>query len=718
MLDSDKLALSQSTAAVRCKMIVKATDTLPEIVLTDGFSLNEREYPAIKDWTYTDERYVPQQGFIGQFVARTLEGNFQNIDENFNIENREIELILGVIDLGIRVIYMTTEDGIQLFTENGEKIRLNQLGEENTNWYSLGNFIITNPEDNEVSDNTKFEAMDYAKLFNKNFDGSFTNDMFEKSYNDIVEIGEDGKPVGSVDALWLAKYTCAQVGVEFGQEYFTNCDFVIDRNPFQAGEKCRDVMKMIAQLAFSWVRIDWDNKCYIDFGEGAAMFSRNAPEQIDNNQYYTLETKKEIYGPINRVYVGMQNVDGESLIVAEDATSIAENGEHAIYIYNNPFTYTQDLRKLIEQNNSASKLLGLTYSQLITETVGHPWLKGNENIVVLDMENRGRNTFPFNRTIKYSGHIKTTLDSMGDTQVEKTLGYKSEILNDIINAKITVDKATGEISLLSSRTQKLEEGTGQYYTKEQTNELINNATNGLTNVYTSAGGNNRFRNTGLYFPEGNGFEFWEGTATKIDDVDSLTRTAMILHKNTFSQNVTNLPNGVYKVSFKYEKLIEAATCNVNINGKDYTLANSGYFGEYSPVNLDDAESVEKNKEGLVEINTNSLNIAFTCSVQNGYKIYELMCNVGDKAMVWTQHHDEIATDTVNISKGITITSTTTKNSFRADASGLYITNSFEDRTTEFTQTGMTTNEGTIRGNASITDVSFKKVGNQTWLTGS
>jgi hypothetical protein len=708
--EEDKTALKESTAIIRCRLVVKATGNLPEIVLT--------EEDAVKDWTYTDERYVPQQGFIGQFVARTLEGNLQNISDDFNIEGREIELQLGVIDFGARIIFLQTEDGIQLITEDGELIRLEQIAKDKTNWYSLGNFIVTNPEDNEVSDNTKFEAMDYAKLFNKQFDGAFTNSVFTKSYNEIVAVDEKGKPSGSVDALWLAKYTCAQVNIEFGQEYFTNSDFVIDRNPFQAGETCRDVMKMIAQLAFSWVRIDRDNKCYIDFGEGAATFSRSGPEQIDSNQYYTLETKKEIYGPINRVYMGMQNVDGESLIVAEDIASVEENGEHAIYIYDNPFTYTQELRGLIEQNHSADKLLGLTYSQLTTETVGHPWLKGNENIVVLDMENRSRNTFPFNRTITYAGYIKTTLDSMGDTQVEKTLGYKSEILNDIINAKITVDKATGEISLLSSRTQKLEDGTDDYYTKSQTNALINNAANGLTNVYTSAGGNNRFRNTGLYFPEGTGFEFWEGTATKIDDVDSLTRTAIVLHKNTFSQNVTNLPNGTYKVSFKYEKLIDAATCTVNINGKDYTLGNAGYFGEYSPVDLENAESVEKNKEGLVEINTNSLNIAFTCSVQNGYKIYELMCNVGDKAMVWTQHHDEIATDTVNISKGITITSTTTQNSFRADASGLYITNSLKDRTTEFTETGMITNEGTIRGNASITGVLFKKVGNQTWLTGA
>lgn len=441
MIDSDKLALQNSTAIVRCKLVVKATDTLPEIILT--------EENAIKNWTYTDERYVPQQGFIGQFVARTLEGNLQNISDDFNIEGREIELQLGIIDFGARIIYLQTEDGIQLITEDGELIRLDQLGEDKTNWYSLGNFIVTNPEDNEVSDNTKFEAMDYAKLFNKKFDSQFTNNLFTKSYHDItyVEEGSNKEPE-SVTALWLAQYTCAQVGVEFGQETFTNSDFIIDRNPFQAGETCRDVMKYISQLALSWARIDWDNKCYLDFGENATMLTDSDSDTIDNNQYYSLETKKETFGPINAVYFGMENVDGATLAIAKDDTSIAENGEHAIYIYDNPLVYTPELREQLKNNGSGYKLMGLTYNQLTTETVGHPWLKGNEMLTILDMEDNPKTTFPFNRTIEYFGHIKTTLDSMGETEVEKTLAYESEVRKSTKNALLLVDKANARIDAL------------------------------------------------------------------------------------------------------------------------------------------------------------------------------------------------------------------------------------------------------------------------------
>ena len=496
MLDSDKLALKNSTAVIRCKLIVKATDTLPEIILTDDDS--------IKDWTYTDDRYVPQQGFIGQFVSRTLEGNLQNISDDFNIENREIELVLGVTDLGSKIIYVTTEDGIILMTENGDYFRLSELGEATTNWYSFGNFIITNPEDNEVADNTKFEAMDYTKLFNKEFNENYTDEKFPESFNTLIENG------GSVTALWLAQYVCAQVDVEFGQDYFTNSDFVINQNPFQELETCRDVMKYIAQLAFSWVRIDWDNKCYIDFGETPTTFSTDEYNTIDNNQYYTLETKKETYGPINEVIIGMEGIDGESLVAAEDLASINENGRHTLYIYDNPLTNTFELRTLLKENGSANKLLGLTYTQLKTETVGHPWFKGYEIINVVDMENIGHTTFPFNKTLTYNGHIETTLDSMGETEVEETLAYESDVIKSTKQASIKVNKQEGTLTSLAKEVNtqtgvinSVEEKITAYdYTISVVGEYINDDTGELEVNKVTTINNYTFNENGLNISSG------------------------------------------------------------------------------------------------------------------------------------------------------------------------------------------------------------------------
>ena len=223
ILDSDKLLLKNNTCAIRTKIIVKPrNESEEEIVLTEDNS--------VKDWTYDDDRLVPDQGFVGQFVARTLTGNLQDISEDFNIEDREIELRLAIVSLG----------------ENPKE-----------NWYSLGTFYVTKPENNDVSDNTKFESLDKTILFNADFNYNYVDAEYEVSFDTLCKTG-----VG-MTAFNLAKYVCKQVGVTFGTTSFVNDDFLISSNQFVSGDSCRDVMKAIAQLAYSWVYIDWDDKCYI-----------------------------------------------------------------------------------------------------------------------------------------------------------------------------------------------------------------------------------------------------------------------------------------------------------------------------------------------------------------------------------------------------------------------------------------------------------------------
>lgn len=468
MIEEDKLALKNGTATIRCKIIVNQTDVLPEIILT--------EEDAIKNWEYTDERYVPQQGFIGQFVARTLEGNLQNISEDFDIENREIELIIGVVN----------------------------VNKNTTNWYSLGNFIVTDPEDNEVKDNTKFQAMDYTKLFNKRFDGDYTDSVYTTSYNKQVE-------TGGVTALWLAKYTCAQVGVVFPQTSFTNSDFTIQQNPFQAGESCRDVLKEISKLAYSWVRIGWDNKCYIDFAQNDDS-TVTTYDVIDNNQYFTLETKKVPFGPINNVVIGMSGIDGESHS-AKDNASIAQNGEHTIYIYDNPLTNTFELRALAQRK--ANKLFGLKYIQLSAETIGHPWWQGNERINFVNMEGGNNYTYPFNKTIKYSGHIRSTINSMGDSEVDATLAYESDVIKNLRQASINVDKQNGQITALVNTTNQIQKEINPTKDESGSEIIIEDASNNpLTyleiegkSTQETRSGKNRFNINGAnkYVPSGTSY---------------------------------------------------------------------------------------------------------------------------------------------------------------------------------------------------------------------
>jgi copper(I)-binding protein len=475
-----KEAIINGDVAIRTRLVINnpeqnmntvmALDVDNETSVPNKTVLTESD--AIKTWELNDERYVPNDGFIGQFVSRTLTGELHNIDDDFSIENKDVELQIGVVHLGTRYTWLTTEDGDILIDEMGNRIYLKDLGNDMTTWYSLGNFLITKPEDDEVKDNTKFEAFDYAVKFNADFNADYTNTTYQTSFNELLKSQ-------SVTAKWLADYTCAQVGVELATNNFTNGDFQITSNQFVGGESCRDVMKAISELSFGWCRIGWDNKCYID--EIQTISTTSGDENIlTNDNYYSLTTQKEIYGPVNRVVVGMSAVDGED-VSEEDLSSIEQYGLTEITIMDNPLLYTEELRQSIV--STGMKLFGLHYTPLETETPGHPWLKGYELLDVKDMEGASRPTYAFNKTMTYNGHIKTKLSSPAPTEQEKTMAYNKTIYKTLRDVGIKVDKQAGLITETNAKVLATEDGLHKLetryerevtdtYTKTQIKEII------------------------------------------------------------------------------------------------------------------------------------------------------------------------------------------------------------------------------------------------------
>lgn len=414
MTTEDKLALHTGQCAIKTKLIV-SPGTDDEITLT--------EEDAIKSWEHTEERYVPNVGFIGQFIARELTGELHNISDDFSIENKYVELQICIV--------RTSSDNQKIET-----------------WYSMGTFIVMEPDDDEVKDNTSFEALDLSVLFNKDFNGYFINNEFTKSFIDTIKEG------GSFTALQLAKYVCAQVNIELGNVDFTHNDFVINSNQFTEGNSCRDVMKAISQLAFGWCRIGWDNKCYID-EIVTSTDNITDTETLTNNQYYSLSTKKVPFGPVNRVYIGPSAIEGEG-VVTPNNESTDTIGDKVINIYDNPITYTQELRTLALVD--AEKLFGMEYRPFETETIGHIWFKANKPILIEDMEQNVFRSYPFSVVTKYTGHIKTTISAIQESEAQKENGYDQTIYKEISNVKVLVDKQNNEISLLNSRTTAAEDG--------------------------------------------------------------------------------------------------------------------------------------------------------------------------------------------------------------------------------------------------------------------
>ena len=120
----------------------------------------------------------------------------------------------------------------------------------------------------------------------------------------------------------------------------------------------------------------------------------------------------------------------------------------------------------------------------------------------------------------------------------------------------------------------------------------------------------------------------------------------------------------------------------------------------------------------LEVTSNHINVKFTSTVDNAIEIYDLMVNAGTVKLAYSQNENEVTTDTVNISKGITITSSANDTKFKANADGIRIVDKNNEKTilTEFTDKGMSTKEMEVENGATIVKVLVQNVGSQTWFT--
>jgi archaellum component FlaC len=438
-------------------------EILPKVAGEKIITLTNED--SIKEWVYSDLRNVDKEGFIGQFVARTLDGELQDIADDFNIEDREIVLYLGIFSN--HTAELVTQDNNEIITQSNEGI-ITEQGADILTYYKLGSFFVEKPESDEVRDNTKFQAMDYTILFNTPFNADFKDSEYTKSFNEKIEDEE------TVTALWLTQYTCKQVGMLLGTTTFRNSNFVISSNQFDSGYTCRDVIKSIAKLAITWARIGWDDKLYLDFDKQTTIEDYNV---ITNDNYYELTTQKDVYGEVNRILMGSSIVIGNSAYV-EDAQSIENNGLTELDVYDNPILYTQELRQ--QAITSASSMLGLMYQPVEIETTGHPWLLGNELITVVDMEGNYLNTYALDRILTYNGHIRSKISSMVKTETESTYSYQGVENNDleIKRSRVELDRQNQTLTSVMERTT----------TNESQISTMTQSINGISTNITSMSG--------------------------------------------------------------------------------------------------------------------------------------------------------------------------------------------------------------------------------------
>ena len=453
MIDSDKQALIDNTCTVPTKIIVDNGDNTTTV-------LTESDY--VLDWQHEDFRFVPNEGFIGQFVERIVTGNLKNVNDSFSITDKEIEVQFGI----------TTVDN----------------NVETTNWYSLGHFVVSNPSDDNVKDKTSFKAIDYTKYFEK----PFVNDLeypttlgclaYSSCHQCNVELGDftatlttdvtidNNKQYFIHDVIngvynYVPNPTIDDIATYYELSFgFSNADFIIDGNPFTNNESNREVMKCVGKTALSWVRIDWDDKCYIDYTKVDTVDSK---DEIDNDHYYDLTTTNSTFGELNTIVVGMKAVDGENVTITDPNTVNPNVSE--LDVWDNPLTYTQEKRE--EVITAGSQLFGLKYQGVELTSVAHVWLKGKEKIKIKDMENNYIYTYPFDRTISYNGHVKTKINAPVISVVNTQYKFETTMKNAVRNTQLQVDKANSQITSLVTETTELNDTVtelGTRYTQSLT----------------------------------------------------------------------------------------------------------------------------------------------------------------------------------------------------------------------------------------------------------
>lgn len=486
-------------------------------------------------------------------------------------------------------------------------------------YVDMGTFTVFDEKD-EDEFNKHITAFDNLIKFNAPFidNGDYPKTLFQELQN-----------------------ICEQAGVELVNTSITNGNFEIQDNQFVNNESLKSVLKAICQISGTYAIIKEDKI--------VLQLKNETSEILNKNQHTPVTWKRRTYG-INQVILGLEDVVGE-YVIRQDEEDIAINGVHKLVINDNPFAYTQEKRDLlIDDLFNQVKGFGYIPYELKGEWLNYMdvgdtiTIDGIETIV---LRINGKSPKSLESEMSAPAIIDSAIQYVDNTASIKNLMKKTEI---------SVDKQKSEIELVTREINSVKNDlSNNYYNIEQSNVLIQNATDGLMNTLSQVGGNNLLRNTFFYEYENGLLTYWNGPQKVVPKYESKSRNALSLQNGTIKQSV-NLTNKKYCCSFKYIKLSEVANAKFIINGKEYIL--------------DGNVDTEKKFEIVEDLKTDSITIEFVCDTNDGFLVYEVMLNEGESASLFTQNTSESISDTVNIGKGVEVLASNIKNKTRMDADGL------------------------------------------------
>lgn len=533
---------------------------------------------------------------------------------------------------------------------------------------------------------------------------------------------------------------CDNVGISFSSSEFFNENMLLTPNDFSgengqntsssyrpnlSGEETlREVISKAAQAALCNAVINRMGE--LEFIPVYSKFKTERDLHITAEDYFSFETD-EVFGPVNTVVLARENSEDniyyppqeerDTVYMDEEKTVSVQNhieqyGIKELKIYDNPFydrsvedaetdTRTGCIADIFEQ------MKGMKYTAYNMAFRGDPSVDEGDRIIITGVKGEDVETTYFSDTLSYDGALKAVSEGKIINQTATEYDNAVSIRRTLRNTQIKVDKNEGMISSLTKEVEEAKDDISQNYsTIEHVNELVQTAVQGITNKFSKTGGFNLLRNTAPYFGEDESWDYWEGDLGRTKEPDSVSGYAMLLKKGTVSQTAAVSKNR-YSLAFKYKVLNEGASKgSVTVNGQTVNL-------------LESHENNEVHMELSVDIG--SITIEMASDLDDAFEIYDLMLNVGEVAMEWTQNANETISDTVNISSGIEVISNTTNTKTRMDSDGFRVLNEAGEAilraTCEDGEANVQTAYLTSVNGARISGLSIQKVESEVWISG-
>lgn len=689
--------------------------------------------------------------YIGTFVSKQVEIELFNADE-LDLTG-QLHLSIGtyiesledyeILDIGYFNIETSPEDYYKnakiVALDNGVKFKPNVDYSEAMEYKYYQTSDTTYQQDKQYYSLIDSEYVLLVEGTDYNVGDNITGTVYERSSVPLISC-EDL-------LIWLCNHFEVSLGT------YPNTNKNIEISTYDSSVSGKQYISYIAEIMGGNAQIGRDGYLYIIPLKQTPSVQINATEgkswelgdkyEISGVSFFdalrtaTIESGTNQY---NKLYIRSDNpfVVGDNDEVEEIIENIYDEVEGTI-IYNlkceNYADYSLDSWDFIEyvldiyvltedttfvEDKSYYEYIDGEYVEYEDERTGNPSSLNLYEEATTTYQTINNHEYTYEMTIM--GKVEVEIPNK---QVEETTNVvEGNELTKYNILKTKINNANNEIDIIAGQGDEIQ---GQL-------ETLTISQEGLTNNFVKTGGNNLLLNTGLHFTNEDGsFTYWEVSThdptdenQKLDvvsDSESLSGTDMVLPYGRIKQTINiydyltpaqieryqnaglTLPI-THILSFSYKRNISSSNCSVYINGNEIQLGNED---EWTLFNED---------LGELSLTSNVFTIEFECNVQGGYYIKELMLNSGNERLDYSQNINEMRTDTIQISDGIVVSSSSSNTISRHDSDGFRVLNKQNKEVIlRATENGIETKNIKAKEDSEIAGLVIKNYENHVLLSG-